>query len=115
MTSSNNVFCDAGMFEDGFIELRVPAVAPPAILALGSPGAAIYALPFRTLGGSVIDLDLLAGLVSGDPAGEDIQPIFAFASRGGMIRSFGKELPRQAIQDACVESFATLLSVEDIV
>ena len=115
MASSNNVFVESGWVEDGYFELAVIVPVIPAVLNLGAPGAAVHALPFRTLGGSVIDLDLLYGIVGHEAELADIQPIFAVATREGLIRAYGEEIPRQAIQDACIETFATLLEIEDII
>ena len=115
MASNNNVFVNAGFIDDGFFAPVVPIVTVPAIINLGAPGDAVYALPFRALGGSVIDLDLLYGLIGAEERQEDIQPIFALGTREGMIRAFGKEMLREGIQALCVETFATLERIEDIV
>lgn len=115
MASSPNVYIEAGYIEDGYYELLavVPPTTPVSLL-LGTPGHATHALPFRALGGSVVDLDLLYGLLGHQSAMEDIQPIFALGLRATSIRAFGYEIPRQAILDAVIEAYATLLEVEDI-
>ena len=112
MASNANVMYQAGWVVDGFYQSL--AVAPPVLINLGSPGAPVHALPFRALGGSIADLDLLYGVL-GKEGQEDIQPIFCLGSRANLLRCFGYEIPRQAIQDACIESYATLLGMEDII
>ena len=90
-------------------------VAAPAIINLGVPGAPTHLLPFRALGGSVVDLDLLYGVLGHQADLDDVQPIFALGTRSGMIRTYGYEIPRAAIQAAVQECYATLLDIEDVV
>ena len=116
MASNNTVFVQSGFVDDGFFEALV--IAPPqapAVLNLGDYGAPVHALPFRALGGSVADLDLLYGVLGHEADLDDIQPIWGLLSVGGGIRAFGHEIPRQAILDIVIEAQATLLDVEDIV
>src|SRR5262245_23223606 len=109
MASSDNVFVNAGYVEDGYYELIVVTPPPPAVINIGAPGAALTQLPYRSLGGSVIDLDLLYGLLNAPERQLDIQPIFAIATRAGVIRAWGYEVPRQGVRDVCLETFSTLL------
>lgn len=110
-----SVFFEVGQFyeEGAFFESLV--VAPPAIIDIGSPGDPIHALPFRALGGSVADLDMLYGVLGATDAQQDIQPIFTLATRSGLIRAFGFEVPRQGILDVVAEAYATLIEVEDCI
>jgi hypothetical protein len=66
------------------------------------------------LGGSIIDNDLLYGVLGQDTYDLDIQPIFFLSTRSGLIRAFGFEVPRASIREAVVESYATLMEVEDV-
>jgi hypothetical protein len=110
-----NAFVEDGFIESGFFEELVPIA--PAILDLGLVGAAAHRLPFRALGGSVADFDLLYGIVGREDAEQDVQPLFGLMSRTGLIRVFGREVPRQGILDApgVIEAYATLKRVEPIV
>jgi hypothetical protein len=109
-----SVFFEVGAFfeEGAFYEALAPVV--PVAIDIGEPGHPIFALPFRALGGSVADLDLLYGILNREDAIEDIQPIFFLTTRAGTMRAYGLEVPRQAILDEVVEASATLMEVDDV-
>src|SRR5262245_36113145 len=98
-----------GWVEDGWVsgELPPPPVTP-VTFDLGSPGNPVFALPMQSLGGSVVDLDLLYGLLADADDNRDIKPIFVLATRTNFLRAYGMELPREEIRASCIESFSTL-------
>lgn len=109
-------FEEGAFFEPGaFFEEGVVAPIIPAVIDIGEPGNPLHALPFRAVGGSVADLDLLYGVLGSDPQAQDIQPIFVLGTRAGIYRAFGIERPREGILDAVVEGFPTLIDVSDSV
>jgi hypothetical protein len=116
--SHDNVFVAAGFVVDGFyapLSVVPPTpMQPPAIIHLGTRAAVVHALPFRALGGSVADLDLLHGVLGKQAWREDIQPIFAVALRDGEIRVCGFEVPRPAILAVAFHGSASLLRVANV-
>jgi hypothetical protein len=110
-----SVYFETGaFFEEGAFFESAALPQPPTAIDIGAPGNAIFALPFRGIGASIADLDMLYGLVGHEEALEDILPIFLLGTRLGQMRAYGMEIPRPAIRDQCVESFATLLDVDDM-
>jgi hypothetical protein len=106
-------FEEGAFFEPGaFFAEIIPAA--PAIINLGLVGNPLHALPFRALGGSVADLDLLYGVLGKEAWKEDIQPFFTVMLRDGEIRLFGYELPRAGILDATFHAAATLMRCDRV-
>lgn len=108
---------ERGWIEEGWIELPPLGEAPPISLDIGEPGDPVKALPFRALGGSVVDLDVLYGILGANDAAHDWKPLFAIATRAGILHLFVTEQPRQAILDLVAEAHVTLMpdSIEDFV
>lgn len=108
-------FEDGAFFQPGafFEELVVEA---PEIINLGTRAEPAHLLPYKALGGSVSDLDLLYGVI-GSEGIRDIRPFFVLGARNGFLRYFGTELPRAALEAAMIEVHTTLMpdGLEDIV
>jgi hypothetical protein len=76
----------------------------------GVMGDPRYALAYRALA----EMDLLYGSVGVEIPGIDVHPVFAWGTSAG-LRAFGHDMPRQGIQDVCVECYPWLVHVDRVV